>query len=175
MAIILSEAHNNNIIIQEERSVPLTNCISRLQLNTIDTKWAHIPRAILLIDKNLLIDILSQISSHCAMINCRSGSCYTTFYNIPRHYVHRLEALLEKPFLASILQRVISEEFGRRTMIATTILSCGIQREKIFMPYLQASCDTNLSLVKSSTLTYHRGFSMSQKISKSINYLRDEV
>ena len=70
------EAHNNNIIIQEERSVLLTNCISRLQLNTIDTKWAHIPRAILLIDKNLLVDLLSQISSHCAMINCRSGPCH---------------------------------------------------------------------------------------------------
>ena len=79
------------------------------------------------------------------------------------------------PRKASILQRVISEEFGHPTMIATTILSCGIQREKTFMPYLQASCDTNLSLVKSSTLSYHRGFSMSQKISKSINYLRDEV
>ena len=82
---------------------------------------------------------------------------------------------MEKPFLASILQRVISEEFGHRTMMATKILSCGIQHEKTFMPYLQASCNTNFSLVKSSTLSYHRGFSMSQKISKSINYLRDEV
>ena len=166
------EEDNHNLI-PEERTVFLTNCISRLMLCTIDTKRDH-DNILLDSDKNMLIDLLSQISSCSAVIFCRSGSCYTTFKNIPRQYIDQLKELMEKTFLASILQKVISEEFGNH-QIATTILSCGIQREKSFLPYIQATCDTNLTLVQSLPLPYYRGFSMSQKISKSINFLRDEV
>ena len=69
----LEEEVNN---IQEERSIPVTNC---LQSHTIDTKWAHDSRDILDSDKNKLIVLLSQVSSDCGMIICRSGSCYTVF------------------------------------------------------------------------------------------------
>jgi hypothetical protein len=139
------EEDNHNLIPEEQRTVFLTNCISRLMLCTIDTKRDH--DNILDSDKNMLIDLLSQISSCSAVIFCRSGSCYTAFKNIPRQYIDQLKELMEKPFLARILQKVISEEFGHH-QIATTILSCGIQREKSFLPYIQATCDTNLTLVR---------------------------